>query len=131
MIVVDSSALVDLGLGVRDRAARVIAALEDAAWDLAAPHLVDIEIVSAIRRLTLARVLDAEAAAVRLSSVQSLPVRRYPHVQLLPRIWELRTRVTAADAAYVALAEALDAPLLTTDRRLARSHGHSASIIAA
>jgi predicted nucleic acid-binding protein len=131
MIVVDSSALVDLGFGVQGRAGRVAAALEDADWDLAAPHLVDIEIVSAVRRLTLARVVDDEAADIRLSSVQSLPVRRYPHVRLLPRIWELRTRVTAADAAYVALAEALDAPLLTTDRRLARSHGHTATIIAA
>lgn len=130
MIVVDSSALVDLGLGVQGRSARIVAALEDADWNLAAPHLVDIEVVSAVRRLTLAGVLDAEAAAVRLSSVQSLPMRRYPHVRLLPRIWELRASVTAGDAAYVALAEALDAPLLTTDRRLARSHGHGATIIA-
>ena len=130
MIVVDSSALVDFGLAARDSRDRIVAAFADADWDLVAPHLIDIEVVSAVRRLTLAGVLDAESAAARLESVQSLPVRRYPHVRLVPRIWELRLSVTAGDAAYVALAEALDAPLLTTDRRLARSHGHGATIIA-
>ena len=63
-----------------------------------------------------------------MTDLLDLPVHRHPHDILLPRIWELRRSVTAYDAAYVALAEALDAPLLTRDGKLARSHGHRARI---
>ena len=62
------------------------------------------------------------------SSCWKLPIRRYPSRQLLERVFELRNNLTAYDAAYVALAEALDAPLVTTDDRLARSTGHTAEI---
>jgi predicted nucleic acid-binding protein len=61
-------------------------------------------------------------------ALADLPLRRYPHDFLLPRIWDLRNNLTAYDAAYVALAEALDAPLLTRDRRLAAAAGHRAQI---
>jgi predicted nucleic acid-binding protein len=60
--------------------------------------------------------------------LSDLPLSRYPHDVLLPRVWELRHNLTAYDAVYVALAEALDAPLLTCDRRLAAARGHHARV---
>ncbi len=63
-----------------------------------------------------------------LQDLRALSIVRYPHDVLLPRIWELRSSLTAYDAAYVALAEVLDAALLTCDGKLARSHGHDARI---
>jgi predicted nucleic acid-binding protein len=63
-----------------------------------------------------------------LIDLTDLPLRRYPHDLLLPRIWDLRNNLTAYDAAYVALAEALNAPLLTRDRRLATAAGHFAQV---
>jgi predicted nucleic acid-binding protein len=63
-----------------------------------------------------------------LEDLDDMPLRRYPHDFLIPRIWELRATLTAYDAAYVALAEALDATLLTCDRKLASASGHSASV---
>jgi hypothetical protein len=62
------------------------------------------------------------------ADLSDLPMHRYPHDVLLPRIWELRHNLTAYDAVYVALAEALDAPLLTRDRRLATASGHGARV---
>jgi len=63
-----------------------------------------------------------------VADLADFPLRRYPHDLLLPRIWDLRNNLTAYDATYVALAEALDAPLLTRDRRLAAAAGHRAQI---
>ena len=63
-----------------------------------------------------------------MEQLRGLSLTRYPHEDLLPRIWALKDNLTAYDAAYVALAEALDAPLITRDRRLAASPGHSARI---
>lgn len=57
-----------------------------------------------------------------------MPIQRYPHIYLLPRVWDLRHNLTAYDAVYVALAELLEAPLVTRDRRLARAVGHDAAI---
>ncbi len=62
--------------------------------------------------------------------LSGLSLTRYPHVQLLDRAWELRTHVSSPDAFFVALSEALGAPLVTTDLRLSRTHGHQATIIA-
>ena len=72
--------------------------------------------------------LDDERGAQALDDLADLPIHRYPHDLLLPRIWELRANLTAYDAAYVALAEALGAPLLTRDARLAAAPGHEARI---
>ena len=72
--------------------------------------------------------MSPEVAASALQDVIDLDIVRYDHEVLLPRVWELRKNVTAYDGMYVALAEALDAPLLTADRRLARSRGHRARI---
>ncbi|MEO1064492.1 MAG: type II toxin-antitoxin system VapC family toxin [Actinomycetota bacterium] len=95
---------------------------------LVAPHLLDLEVVSAWRRLLAQGELDERRATLALDDLRSLPLRRMPHRPLLDRCWELRKNVTPYDAAYVALAEVLDVPLLTTDERLRRAPGTSARI---
>ena len=72
--------------------------------------------------------IDSERGRAALADLADFPFRRYPHDFLLPRVWDLRNNLTAYDAMYVALAEALDAPLLTCDKRLAASPGHHARI---
>lgn len=90
---------------------------------LAAPELIDLEVISVWRRALRARRMTARRAAQAIGDLQVLPLARAPHRPLLPRIWELASNLTAYDAAYVALAEALSAPLLTADRRIARAPG--------
>ncbi len=95
---------------------------------LHAPHLLDVEVTHVIRRYTANGDITAERGRAALADLANLPVRRYPHVALLPRIWALRHNFTAYDAAYVALAEALGAVLVTRDARLAAGAGHFARI---
>ena len=95
---------------------------------LHAPHLLDVEVAQVIRRYAATGEIDGERGRMALADLADLPLRRYPHDFLLPRIWDLRNNLTAYDAAYVALAEALDTPLLTRDRRLAAAVGHHAQI---
>lgn len=95
---------------------------------LAAPELLDLEVVSVIRGLERARHLDGRRAGQALADLIRLPLERAPHRALLPRCWELRANLTPYDAAYVALAEALQATLLTADARLARSAGPHCAI---
>ncbi len=85
------------------------------------PHLAAVELASALRGLVRAGKLTASRAAAALQDFQELPLCRHPHEPLLARVWELRENVTAYDAVYLALAEALDATLLTCDARLARA----------
>ena len=96
------------------------------AESLHAPHLLDLEVAQAFRRAVAAGSLDPDRARQALDDLLLLDVERYPHDRLLPRIWDLRDNLTAYDAAYVALAEALDCPLLTCDRRLARARAAAA-----
>jgi predicted nucleic acid-binding protein len=127
LIVLDASALIDLLLreeGVKAIEDRVFAPGES----LNAPHLIDLEVAQVLRRYRLAGELSDSRAENAFDDLAALPLQRYPHDMLLPRIWELRHNATAYDAAYLALAEALDAPLLTRDRRLAASRGHRARI---
>lgn len=127
MIVVDASAVLELLL--RGPAwERIAARLGSPDEDLHAPHLLDLEIAQVLRRHALAGVVEEERGRQALQDFADLGVARHPHDLFLPRIWELRERVTAYDAAYLALAEALSAPLLTLDRRLARAGGHRARI---
>ena len=126
MIVVDTSAVLD-ALLVRPRNEPLIARLADDG-DLHAPHLVDVEFLHALRRLVKAGKLDQESADQIRSDFALLALTRYPHTHLADRIWELRTTLTAYDAAFVALAEVLDIVLVTSDRRLARSPGHRAQV---
>lgn len=90
---------------------------------LTAPELIDLEVVSTIRRAARAGRLDERRSGQALTDLATLPLRRVPHLPLLSRVWELRDNLTAYDAAYVALAEALDAPLLTADGPMGRASG--------
>ena len=90
---------------------------------LAAPELVDLEVVSVLRRHVAARRMTARRADEAISDLAELPVERSPHRPLLRRIWQLRHVATPYDAAYIALAEALGATLVTADRRLSRAPG--------
>jgi predicted nucleic acid-binding protein len=119
VIVLDSSAAVDLLVGQSSRDWVVDRLREDP--DLHAPHILDVEVVGAIRRLVVLGRLSVERAERALLDLVALDLARYSHVPLLPAMWALRKNVTASDAAFVALAEALDAVLITTDRRLARA----------
>lgn len=91
--------------------------------DTAAPELLDLEMASVLRRQVASGAIDAKRADLALADLAALPLQRSPHLPLLWRVWELRDDLTAYDAAYVALAEAVGAPLLTADRRLARAPG--------
>jgi predicted nucleic acid-binding protein len=127
VIVVDASALLEVLL--RTAAAEAVEKrLLDPRETLHAPHLLDVEVAQVIRRYAASGELDQERGRAALVDLGDFPVRRYPHGFLLLRVWELRNNLTAYDAVYVALAEALDAPLLTRDRRLVATAGHHARI---
>ena len=127
MIVVDASALLEALL--RTPAAKAVERwLFDPRQTLHAPHLVDVEIAQVIRRYAANGEIDGERGRTALADLADFPLHRYPHDFLLPRVWDLRNNLTAYDAVYVALAEALDAPLLTRDRRLAAASGHHARV---
>jgi predicted nucleic acid-binding protein len=96
--------------------------------ELAAPALVDLEVASVIRRAHRAGALDEHRAKAALADLVDLPMGRAPHGPLLGRIWALRENLTVYDAAYVALAEALEVPLLTADRALAATPGARCSV---
>jgi predicted nucleic acid-binding protein len=125
MLVIDASVAVELTLHTQkgDRAAD--AALRSG-QELHAPHLIDVEFAHALRRLVLLREITPTVASQALHDFEDLRLDRHPHNVFLYRIWELRNALSSYDAAYVTLAEALHAPLLTCDGRLSRSHGHSA-----
>jgi predicted nucleic acid-binding protein len=118
VIVVDASALIELLL-LTPAAGDVARHLFVPGQTLHAPHLLDVEIAQVLRRYALAGEIDGERAREAIADLADFPLHRYPHTVLLPRIWALRHKTTAYDAAYVALAEALNAALLTCDRRLA------------
>ena len=126
MIVVDASAVVDLVCDARDAEELRERLLTDGVAH--APHLLDIEVGGALRRLAAHGELSAARAADALLDAVELPILRYPHQPLIERAWELRGHLTIADGVYIALAELLDATLLTSDARLARAGGHRARI---
>jgi predicted nucleic acid-binding protein len=95
---------------------------------LHAPHLLDIEVAQVLRRYVREKTITAQRGQEALEDLAGLPLDRYPHDFLIPRVWELRATLTAYDAVYVALAELLDAPLLTCDRRIASASGHAANV---
>jgi len=127
MIVVDASAMIEVLLRT-PAAAAVDARLFEPGETLHAPHLLDVEVAQVVRRYVANGDIDADRGREALDDLAALRLRRYPHDLLLQRIWALRHNLTAYDAAYVALAEALEAPLLTRDRRLAAAAGVSARI---
>ncbi|HEU0102929.1 MAG TPA: type II toxin-antitoxin system VapC family toxin [Mycobacteriales bacterium] len=121
MIVVDASALTTALADDGGDGERVRARLRTQV--LAAPELIDLEVTSVLRRLALSGQLPVGRAEQAVSDLAVLPMQRAPHVPLLPRCWSLRDNLSVYDASYVALAEALDAPLLTADVRLSRAPG--------
>lgn len=123
MLVADASAVVEVlmatpvGLAIERR-------LFGSDEPVAAPHLLDIEVLHVLRRFNRTNQLTAVRAEQALDDLEALAITRYGHELLRPAVWRFRHTLTAYDAAYVALAELLDAPVVTCDARLARSHGH-------
>jgi predicted nucleic acid-binding protein len=121
MLVVDASCIAEVVLAgpdaepVRERLAREP--------EQAAPHLLDAEVLGVVRRAHLRGALDRTAAQLAIGDLESWPAVRVDHRPLLQRAWQLHDSLTAPDALYVALAEALQATLLTLDRRLTRAQG--------
>jgi predicted nucleic acid-binding protein len=126
VIVLDASAVVELVLG-SPRGAGVRARVQHPGESLHAPHLLDVEVASVLRRYQLSGELSAEDGREALADLAGLDIARYPHDPLLPRVWELRMSVTAYDAVYPP-SRSFEAPLLTLDRRLARVRGHGARV---
>ena len=127
MIVLDASAAVDWLLQTsagQSIEKRIYSRNET----LHAPHLLDLEVTQVLRRLALQRVVPVLRADEAVRDLLDLRITRYPHVVLLPRIWQLRHNLSAYDAAYIVLAEKLGAALVTRDRRLASASGHAAAI---
>lgn len=118
MIVADASAVIELLFGT-PVAPVVSARLFEAGQTVHAPHLIDMEVAHVVRRYAAIGDINEVVGRAAIRNMVDLPIRRYPHDDLLSRVWELRGNLSAYDAVYVALAETLDAPLLTRDRRLA------------
>lgn len=127
MIVLDASAAVELVLQT-PRAERIAARALHPTERLHAPHLIDVEVAQAMRRLVQAREITVARADVAISDFEGLVIERHAHRPLFRRVWGLRASLSAYDATYVALAEALSAPMLTCDEKLARAHGHKAKL---
>jgi predicted nucleic acid-binding protein len=127
MIVVDASALLEWLLQT-PLGTRVEARLLRHQDEFHVPHLVDVEVTQALRRLVRAGELSPARAAEVIADLADLDLHRHSHVELLGRAWKLRENVTAYDAMYVALAEALAAPMVTCDVPLAKAPGHRARI---
>ena len=123
MLVIDASAVVELlmatptGFAIEEH-------VFSSGGPLAAPHLIDVEVLHVVRRFHRTRLLTLERAEQALEDLEGLAITRYGHELLRPSIWRLRDNLTAYDAAYVALAELLDAPIVTCDGKLAQSAGH-------
>ena len=127
MTVVDASALIEalLRTPLGERCAE---RLLGSAESLFAPCLLDVEVAQVLRRYAQRGDLRAARGREALQDLAAFPLTRCSHEPILGRIWQLRHSLSAYDAAYVALAEALDAPLVTCDARIARAHGHGATV---
>ncbi|MGH9680919.1 MAG: type II toxin-antitoxin system VapC family toxin [Candidatus Acidiferrales bacterium] len=127
MIVLDASAAIEwllqtpVGVGIDQR-------IFSPSETLHAPHLLDVEVAQVLRRYVRDKTITAQRGQEAIEDLTGIPLSRYSHDFLIPRIWELRATLTAYDAAYVALAELLDAPLLTCDGKIASAPGHSAKV---
>lgn len=127
MIVLDASVMIEVLLHTA-AGALLSERLLLATSSLHAPHLMDVEVAQVLRRFVSRGELEPERGRQALANLAAFPLERHSHDLLLARIWALRRNLTAYDAAYVALAEALDATLLTRDARLRRASGHRAQI---
>jgi predicted nucleic acid-binding protein len=127
MIVVDASALLEFLLQT-PLGARVEARLFRDENEFHAPHLVDVEVVQGLRRLVRTNEVSAGRAAEAIADLTELDLHRHPHLDLVGRAWKLRDNISAYDSMYVALAEAIDVPIVTCDAPLAKAPGHRAKI---
>jgi predicted nucleic acid-binding protein len=127
VIVVDASAIVEVLLN-SSKSDALRAYLFAAGDTLHVPHLTDVEVLHLLRRYSITKTMDQGRAREAFDDYAAMPLTRYPHSVLLPRVWELRHNLTAYDAVYVALAEALDATLVTCDGGLGSISGHHATV---
>ena len=127
MIVVDASAILEFLLQT-PLGTRVEARLFRGTEEFHSPHLIDVEVTQALRRLVRSKELAPARAAEAIADLADFDLHRHAHLDLLARAWQLRGNVTAYDAMYVALAEALDATVVTCDLPLAKAPGHRARI---
>jgi len=128
LIVLDASAAVAVLLNIGPEARRIRERISQPNETLHVPHLFEVEVLHALRRHNLGGALPAARARLALNRLRETRLIRYPHAPLLERIWDLRENVTAYDAAYIALAEVLGAPLVTRDARLAQSPSNRATV---
>ena len=127
MLVIDASAVVEMLMATPTGFA-IEESLFSSREPLAAPYLIDIEVLHALRRFHLVKMLSAERAEQALDDLGSLAITRYGHEMLRTDIWRLRDNLTPYDAAYVSLGALLDAPVVTCDSKLAHSQGHAVPI---
>ncbi len=127
MIVADASVVLELVLRTA-LSAQCDALLLEAGAMMCAPQLINLEVVQVLRRYERGATLSLGRSSEAFQDFLDLPIVLYPHEPLITRVWQLRHTVTAYDGAYIALAEALNAPLMTCDAHLARSHGHEAVV---
>jgi len=127
VIVLDASAAVDWLLHT-PAGLRIEKRIYSRSESLHAPHLLDLEVAQVLRRLAREGVISTPRAAQAIQDLLDLRLTRYPHFILLPRIWQLRHNLTAYDAAYIALAEKLNATLVSRDARLGSASGHAAVV---
>jgi predicted nucleic acid-binding protein len=127
VIVLDASAAIDWLLQTA-AGQRIEQRIFSRSESLHAPHVLDLEVTQTLRRLVRQGVITPGRADDALQDLLDLRVTRYPHLALLPRVWQLRHNLSAYDSAYVALAENLGSPLLTRDGRIASAPSHSAHV---
>ena len=127
MIVLDASAVLDWLLQT-PAGQRIEKRIYSQNETLHTPHLLDLEVIQVLRRLAREGVVPVRRADEAVHDLLDLRMTRYPHLVLLPRIWQLRPNFSAYDAAYIVLAEKLGAALVTRDSRLASASGHAAPI---
>ena len=128
MIVVDASLVLDLII-VTPAAKDIQLKLAAADKPLHAPEVLDLEVLQALRRQLRLKHLSPERAGIALEIFNSLPIKRESHQRLIARIWALRDNLTAYDAAYIALAEAMEAPVWTRDRKYVGAAIHRAEVV--
>ena len=127
MIVVDASVLLEFLLQTA-LGTRVEARLFQDRHEFHSPHLTDVEVTQGLRRLVRTGEVSPDRAADAIADLTDFDLHRHSHLDLLTRAWKPRENVTAHDAIYIALAEALDAPIVTCDAPFARTPGHRARI---